>query len=137
VKETENGSPLSFDGLPIGFEFPPISDQLSKSVVSKYIEAVEERDDFVSVGVVPPLAIGAFAMTALSQKFTVPPGSIHASQEFEFHRVVPIGTTVTCHGKIEHKLQRGRLNLITLGITVLDQDGNQVLTGKATVAAPG
>ena len=62
---------------------------------------------------------------------------MNASQEFEFHRVVPIGTTVTCHGNIEHKLQRGRLNLITLGITVLDQDDKQILTGKATVAAPG
>lgn len=137
MKETENGSPVGFTELPIGFEFPPISDQLSESVVAKYVEAVEEQADFLSAGVVPPLAIGAFAMTALSQKFTVPPGSIHASQEFEFHQALPIGATVTCHGKIAHKLQRGRLNLVTLGITVLDQDGNQILTGKATVAAPG
>ena len=110
MKERKQSSPLSFKQLPVGFEFPPTSYELTEAVIGKYLEAVDEETDFLTSGIVPPLAIAACAMTALSQSFTVPPGSIHASQEFEFLRAVPIGTKITCAGKILSKLDRGRLN---------------------------
>lgn len=137
MKEKENSSPLSFKQLPVGFKFPPTSYELSESIVAKYLEAVDESADFLTLGVVPPLAIAARAMTALAQSFTVPPGSIHASQELEFLKPVPIGSKVRCGGRIAQKLARGSLNLVMLEINVTDEDGEQVLTGKATIAAPG
>jgi acyl dehydratase len=136
MKEKEKSSPLSFKQLPVGFEFPPTSYELSESIVAKYLEAVDESADFLTLGVVPPLAIAACAMTALAQSFTVPPGSIHASQELEFLKPVPIGSRVSCGGKIAQKLARGSLNLVMLEISVLDEDGERVLSGKATIAAP-
>lgn len=75
-------------------------------------------------------------MTALSQSFAVPPGSIHASQELEFLKVVPVGATISCGGKIAHRLERGRLNLVSIEISALDQGEQEVLAGKATVAMP-
>ena len=131
-----NSSPVSFEQLSIGYEFPAISYELSASVISKYLEAVGERSDFLESGIVPPLAIAACAMTALSQSFTVPPGSIHASQEFEFLKLLPIGTTISCGGKLVQKLARGRLSLIAIEINALNQDQEKVLTGKATIAVP-
>lgn len=128
--------PTSFEQLAVGYEFPPATYQLSGSVISKYVEAVGGQQDFLASGIVPPLAIGAYAMNALSQSFSIPPGSIHASQEFEFLKVVPIGTTITCCGKIAQKVERGRLSLVVLEINGLNQDKEKVLTGKATVAIP-
>jgi len=136
MKEKENSSPLSFKQLPVGFEFPPTSYELTGTIIAKYLEAVGEETDFLTAGIIPPLSIAACAMTALSQLFTVPPGSIHASQELEFLKPVPIGARVSCGGKIAQKLERGRLNLIVLEISVLDEDGEKVLAGKATIAAP-
>ena len=136
MKEREQSSPLSFKQLPVGFEFPPTSYELTKPLIAKYLEAVGEETDFLTSGIVPPLAIAACAMTALSQSFTVPPGSIHASQELEFLKVVPIGSSVSCGGKIAQKLERGSLNLIVLEINVLNQAGDKVMTGRATIAAP-
>ncbi len=131
-----NSSPASLKELPIGYQFPPIRYELTKSVVAKYLDAVGERQDFLKSGIVPPLAIAACAMTALSQSFAVPPGSIHASQELEFLKVVPVGATISCGGKIAHRLERGRLNLVSIEISALDQGEQEVLTGKATVAMP-
>jgi acyl dehydratase len=128
--------PTSFEQLSVGYEFPPATYQLSESVISKYVEAVGGQQDFLESGIVPPLAIGAYAMNALSQSFSIPPGSIHASQEFEFLNVVPIGTTITCKGKIAQKVERGRLSLVVLEINGLNQAKEKVLTGKATVAIP-
>ncbi len=135
MKKRENSSPPSFKELPVGFEFPPIGYELNELLITKYLDAVEEAD-FPAPGIVPPLAVAACAMTALSQSFTVPPGSIHASQEFEFLKLVPIGATVSCGGRIVQKLDRGRLSLVVLEINALNQDGDKVLTGKATIAVP-
>lgn len=135
MKERENNSPPSFKELPVGFEFPLIDYELSEPLVAKYLDSVEEAD-FPASEIVPPLAVAACAMTALSQSFTVPPGSIHASQEFEFLKPVPIGATVSCGGRIAQKLDRGRLSLVILEINALNQDGDKVLTGKATIAVP-
>ena len=131
-----NNSPASLKDLPIGYQFPPISYELTEPVVAKYLDAVAERQDFLNSGIVPPLAIAACAMTALSQSFAVPPGSIHASQELEFLKIVTVGATVSCSGKIAHRLERGRLNLMSIEISALDQDEEKVLTGKATIAIP-
>jgi hypothetical protein len=136
MKERKQSSPLSFKQLPVGFEFPPTSYELTETAIVKYLEAVGEETDFLTSGIVPPLAIAACALTALSQSFTVPPGSIHASQELEFLKMVPIGASVSCGGKIAQKLERGSLNLVILEINVLNKAGEKVLTGKATIAAP-
>lgn len=129
-------SPISFEELAVGYEFPATNYELSKSLIAKYLEAVGGQQYFLTSGVVPPLAIAAYAMTALSQSFSVPPGSIHASQEFEFLKLVPIGSTVSCGGKIVQKVQRGRLYLVVLEINALNQDKEKVLSGKATIAVP-
>jgi len=129
-------SPISFEELAVGYEFPATNYELSKPLIAKYLEAVGGQQYFLTSGVVPPLAIAAYAMTALSQSFSVPPGSIHASQEFEFLKLVPIGSTVSCGGKIVQKVQRGRLYLLVLEINALNQDKEKVLSGKATIAVP-
>jgi len=129
-------SPTSFEELTVGSEFPSVSYELSESVIAKYLEAVAGKQHFLASGVVPPLAIAAYAMTALSQSFSVPPGSIHASQEFEFLKLVPIGSTISCGGKIVQKVQRGKLYLVALEINALNQDKEKVLSGKATIVVP-
>ncbi len=129
-------SPISFEELAVGYEFPATSYELSQPLIAQYLEAVGGQQYFLTSGVVPPLAIAAYAMTALSQSFSVPPGSIHASQEFEFLKLVPIGSTVSCGGKIVQKVQRGRLHLVVLEINALNQDEEKVLSGKATIAVP-
>lgn len=128
--------PISFDQLTVGYEFPSTSYQLSESFVAKYLEAVGGQQDFLASGIVPPLAIAAYAMSSLSHSFTVPPGSIHASQEFEFLKSLPIGSIISCGGKIAQKLQRGKLHLVMLEINAFNQDKEKVLTGKATIAVP-
>ena len=133
----ENGRSLaSLKELPAGHRFPSISYDLTESLITKYLDAVGEQREFLEERVVPPLAIAACAMTALSESFSVPPGSIHAAQDLEFCRSVPLDERVSCSGKIASRLERGRLNLISIEINAVDQKGNIVLTGKATIAVP-
>ena len=131
----DNGASLDFEQLLVGHEFPPASYELNVSVISKYIEAVGGQR-VGEGGYVPPLAMAARAMTALSKSLVLPHGTIHVSQELEFHKPVPVGSTVSCRGRVAHKLSRGKLRMLVIGLDVVDHDDEEVLTGKATLIIP-
>ena len=123
---------MSYEELTPGYEFPPASYELTSSLISKYLKAVDSPSDEV----VPPLAIAAYAMTAMTGALSLPPGSIHASQEFEFFKLVPVGTTINCQAKVARKLDRGKLHILELELNVFAQEGGKVQSGKATIVLP-
>ncbi len=123
---------ISYEDLTLGYEFPPTSYELSPSLISKYLKAVDSaRDDFV-----PPLTIAAHAMTAITGSLSLPPGTIHASQDFEFCKLVPIGAVVNCQAKVLRKLTRGNMRMLVLELNIFDQSKEKVQSGKATIILP-
>jgi len=123
---------ISYEELTPGYKFPPASYDLSVSLVSKYLEAVDGTGD----GFVPPLAITALAIATMAGAIPLPPGNIaiHASQELEFFKLVPIGTTIECHIGVAQKIARGKMNMLILELAVFDQDKEKVQSGKTTIA---
>ena len=129
---------MNIDQLAVGYEFPQASYEVNTSVVAKYLEAVGRRDEqsLAADSFVPPLAIAAYAMTALTKTLILPPGSIHVSQDFEFLKPVPVGSTIICGGRVAQRVNRGRLNLLAIEVDALNQDNEKVMTGKATLVLP-
>jgi hypothetical protein len=125
---------ISYEELASGYKFPPATYELSASFVSKYLKAVDSSGD----GFVPPLAITACAIAAMTKTVPVPPGAvaIHASQELEFFKPVPIGAAVDCHIRVAQKIARGKMSMLVLDIEILDKDKQKVQSGRATVALP-
>jgi acyl dehydratase len=123
---------IDYEGLTPGYEFPPASYELSASLISKYLKAVDSSNGRF----VPPLAIAAYAMTAMAGFLSLPPGSIHASQELEFLKLVPVGDVINCQARVARKLTRGKLQMLVLEINVFDQNKEKVQSGKATVMLP-
>ena len=128
------GNTVNYEELIPGYEFPPASYELSASLVSKYLQAVDGSGD----GFVPPLAITACVIAAMSGSFSLPPGTIaiHASQELEFFKLVPIGTTVECHTRVAQKITRGKMSMLILELEIFDQGNEKVQSGKTTIALP-
>jgi len=125
---------ISYEELIPGYKFPPATYELSTSLVSKYLNAVGSAgDEFV-----PPLAITACAIAAMTGSFSLPSGIIviHASQELEFFKLVPIGTTIECNIGVTQKITRGKMSMLILELAVLDKGKEKVQSGKATVALP-
>jgi acyl dehydratase len=123
---------ISYEELTPGYEFPSTSYELTPSLISKYLKAVDSS----SGEFVPPLAIAAYAMTAMAGFISLPPGSIHASQDLEFFKLVPIGGIIDCQAKVARKLTRGKLHMLVLELNVFDQSKEKVQSGKATVMLP-
>jgi acyl dehydratase len=125
---------ISYDELTSGHEFPPTTYELNASFVSKYLAAVDGSGD----GFVPPLAITACAIAAMTKTIPLPAGAvaIHASQELEFHKPVPVGATIDCHIGVAQKIARGKMSMLVLDLEILDKDKEKVQSGRATVALP-
>jgi len=111
---------------------------LKPSVIAKYLEAVGRPSGQGSptLEFVPPMAIAAYTMLVMLQSLSLPPGSIHASQELEFFKLVPVGTTINCRGRVAQKLNRGNLHLLVIELDALNQEQEKVLSGQATIVAP-
>jgi hypothetical protein len=127
----------SYEELAPGYEFPRVSYELTSSIISKYLKAVDSPEEIKAFReFVPPLAIAAYAMTAMAGSLTLPPGAIHVSQELEFFKLLPIGTTVDCQAKVARKITRGKLQMLVLELNVFDQSKEMVQSGKATIMLP-
>lgn len=125
---------ISYEELTPGYKFPSITYELSDSFVSKYQKAVDsESDEFV-----PPLAITACVIAATTKSVPLPPDTIaiHASQELEFFKIVPIGSTIQCHISVLQKISRGKMSMLILGLEVFDKYKEKVQSGRATIALP-
>jgi acetate kinase len=61
------------------------------------------------------------------------PGTVYRSQEAEFHRQVQLGDTLTAKVKVLEKHPEQR---VVLECSVVDQNGEPVMTGRAIVVAP-
>lgn len=125
---------ISYEELTAGYKFPPATYELNASFVSKYVRAVDSTGD----GFVPPLAVTACAVAAMTKSVPLPPGTvaIHASQELEFLKLVPIGATIECRIEVAQKIARGKMSMLVLGLEILDKDKEKVQWGRATIALP-
>ncbi len=130
--------PITFEQLVAGYEFPPGSYELKHSVIAKYLEAVGKpgKQSSPALEFIPPMAIAAYTMTAVLQSLSLPPGAIHTAQELEFLKLVPVGATVNCRGRVAQKLNRGKLHLLVIELDALNQDQEKVLSGQATIIVP-
>ena len=128
---------VEYSQLAPGFELPPSSYKLDFAMVATYLKAIEETSDlYQGTTLVPPMAIAAYAMTALSERISIPPGTIHVSQEIEFIDTVSVGDTIICHAKVSRKQDRGRLHLLAIDLNVFKQNQKVVLAGTTSFVLP-
>lgn len=123
--------------LEAGYEFPPVSFQLDSAAVAGYLNAVEESSELYQGGeLVPPMAVAANAMAALSESISLPPGSIHVSQELEFIHSATTRDTLTSYARLSRKRDRGRLRIVTVEFNVYNQEKQLIISGKTNFTLP-
>jgi acyl dehydratase len=128
---------IEYFQLTVGFEFPPQSYNMDADLVSLYLEATRDSSElFLSGKLVPPMAVTAYAMNALSQAVALPSGTIHVTQELDFLKTVKVGDTIVCFSKVSRKVDRSGMRLMNIDLTVTNQSAETVLTGKVGFILP-
>ena len=122
---------IEYDKLTTGYEFAPASFKLDREMVTAYLKATEDKTGLYKESrIIPPMAIAALAMAALLTGLSLPPGTIHVSQELEFIDIANIGEPLTSYARVSRKVERGKLHMLTIGINVLGQKKTAVITGE-------
>jgi hypothetical protein len=105
--------------------------------VEEYLTAVEDGSLlYRDLAAVPPMALAARALGALLEELSLPPGTIHASQEIDCRRMVNPDEEVSCVATLSRPMRRGDWQLVSADFTVHGDGGEAVLVGKATVLVP-
>jgi hypothetical protein len=85
---------------------------------------------------VPPTAAGVLGMRRLLSLISLPEGSLHISQEFEFKGVMAIGDLLTCQATVMRKQERGPIRLLTIDILISNEAGCDMVTGRLIISVP-
>ena len=126
-----------YQDLKAGQKLPPAAFQIDSKTVADYLKAVEEDNAiYENTGLVPPMAVAALALKSLIGAISMPPGTIHVSQEFEFIDTVNTQDTLTSRAGVNKIQERGKLHLISVDINVSNQEQKPVLAGKTSFILP-
>jgi hypothetical protein len=123
--------------LSAGHEFAPVTFSLENARVRAYLDAAgDQLNLYDQQGVVPPLAIAAFALGALLEEVTLPEGTLHISENLVFSKAVPVGASVDCRARLAQRSVRAGMVVSVLETEILFDD-QLALTARATVMSPG
>ena len=109
----------------------------SEQSVRAYLDAVgDDLGVYAEAGLVPPLALCAWALGAMLDKLSLPAGTIHSIQEMEAVAGVAVGDVIRGEAVPERPRSRGGLRFVTVGYTLYCGPGDPVQRGKTTVLTP-
>jgi hypothetical protein len=127
-----------FYALRRGDRLAPFLVTVGPEQVSAYLAATGEstagwaRD-------VPPLALGAYTLAGMMEQLALPPGAVHAGQEFEFLRAVVPGAALEARVSIAQRSERRGVLLLAFDLELRDTaaaGAELVARGRATVFGP-
>lgn len=124
---------VDFSKLENGHQFPPANYLMEPGLIASYLESTSESNEiYQQNNMVPPTAVTAYALAALSGEMEIPPGTIHTSQEIEALAPVYVNDTITSHARVASKRSRKNMEMMSIEFDVINQDGTTVLRGKTT-----
>ncbi len=86
--------------------------------------------------VVPPTALGAYALAVILREFDLPAGAVHAAQEMSFSGAVGKEDTVLFRARLAQNSVRGGWRFLGFDFSATDAQGKQVVEGRSTVLVP-
>ncbi len=123
--------------LPVGHEFAPVTRRLHPQEVDLYVEAVQESNSmFRERDVVPPTALGAYALAVILQEIDLPAGAVHAAQDMSFSGAVGREDTVLFKARLAQNSVRGGWRFLAIDFSATDAREKQVIEGRSTVLVP-
>lgn len=136
------GSLPSLAELPRGHELPVAEFRLTAEDVRRYLDAVEDRSDAYGQGPegpvwAPPLAVAALALRTILETVGLPAGTVHAGQEVEFRRPVPVGASLRSRSRVAQRSEMRGVVVSIIEFEVSEDDSpSPAVGGRATVMVP-
>jgi len=121
----------------VGHRFPDQTVHVAPDEVQQYLTAVGSESPLYHANnsVAPPLAIAAWVLAGLIEAIGLPPGSVHATQEFSFGDIAPLDSTVSATAEVVQATTRAGMDVIVVEIMAA-HEGRPVLSGRSMLLMP-
>lgn len=127
-------SNVAYDDLVVDRRMGPFEETVSREMAEQLAQEIGRP---VAVSATPPAVFPVLFLKALRRAMGgIPPQSILAKQELEFHRVLPVDSSVSIETWIGNKEVKRERPFVTIEFDVRDADGNQVVTGRKIIVWP-
>ena len=128
---------IDYRKLETGYEFPSTGYRVDSSMVSAYLAAVgDDSDLYRDSDLVPPMAVAAYALSALSGTVSFRDGSVHVSQSVEFAGAITTSDTITSQATVARIQKRGKFHMLSMNLTARKDDNSVVFRGKTDFILP-
>jgi acyl dehydratase len=134
-----------FDDVEVGTDVPPlVKTPIQQIQLTRYAGAsgdfnpIHQDDEFArAAGMGSVFAHGMLSMGFVAQALTewAGPGTIRRLG-VRFTGLVRLKDVVTCRGRVLGKSSKDELNLVDLEVWAENQQGEKVVTGRATLVLP-
>jgi acyl dehydratase len=125
--------PVLLTDLAAGHVFEPITFTVDPDRVNAYLASAGDRLSLYGAArVVPPLAIAAFALGALLEQVSLPPGTLHASESLTFKAPVAFGARLECRATLAQRSQRAGW-IVSVLDSEISAEGALAVVARATV----
>ena len=121
----------------VGHRFPAQKVHLAPESVRQYLAAVGSESPLYQGDntTAPPLAVAAWVLAGLIEAIGLPPGSVHATQEFTFMDTAPLDSTLDAEAEVVQATSRGGMDVLVVEIRA-QHEQRSVLTGRSMLMMP-
>ncbi len=122
----------------VGHRFPIQRVHLEPERVLQYLAAVGSASPLYQgeSATAPPLAVAAWVLAGLIEAIGLPPGTLHATQEFTFMETVTLDSILDAETEVVQATSRGGMDVIVVEIRA-QHEQRSVLTGRSMLMMPG
>lgn len=137
VEEFPTLSDVRFESLEIDRRFGPFEEEISAELADSVRDEIVRSPVPSGAQTVPPAVYPLLFLRALRRAMGgIPPGSVLAGQEFEYHRAVPVNTVVTIEAWVSEKFVKKDRPYVRLEFLIRDREGRDALTGSKLIIWP-
>jgi hypothetical protein len=127
---------LLLTDLQAGHSFETINFAIDRERTQAYLAATGDKLTVYNENeAIPPLAIAAFALGALLEKVSLPPGTLHANESLRAHEAVHFGKQLQCEARLAQRSARGGWIVSVLESEIM-VEGRVAVSTRATVLSP-
>jgi len=127
-------SNVLYDDLVVGERMGPYVETVSTEVAARLAGPIGVE---TPVTAAPPAVFPVLFLKALRRAMGgIPAGSVLAKQELEFHRDLPVGSSVKIVTWVGDKQVRRERPFVTIEFDIRDQEDRQIVTGRKIIVWP-
>ena len=128
---------MKFAEVQVGVPYPEKKLKVTEEEVKAYLAAVEDDTPlYFEEQLVPPAYAAVFTRWEALTGEHLEDGTVHAKQEFRYHKPIHWGETLTLRGQVKDKAEKRGLKFVIQKVEAFNEAGELAVESEITIILP-